>query len=172
MANSVEELLGMLYDMIEDGKSVPMHPDQCKIDRDHALDLLDEIRANFPVELGEAKKLVAAKEEYIAKANREAEAVRTQAQEQVKRLLNESEIIQQAKDVANDIVRKAQAQSDALRQAATSYCDDILQQTDEQVAELSSGLHQLRAKFRQLSGSVNQSREDRPQVYDAADDGL
>ncbi len=173
MANGVEELLGALYDMIEDGKSVPMHPEQCKIDRDRALDLLDEVRAQFPVELGEAQKLVAAREEYIATARREAETVKAQAQEQVKRLLNESEIVNQARDLSNEMVRKAQAQSDALKQAATSYCDDILKQTDDQVAQLSAGLQQLRIKFRQLAGSSAPTRNDgRPEVYDAANDGL
>lgn len=171
MASGVEELLGMLYDMIEDGKAVPMHAEQCKIDRDRALDLLDEIRAQFPVELGEAQKLVAAKEEYIAQAKQEADAVRTQAQEQVKRLLNDNEIVQQAKNVANDIVKKAQSQSDAIRQAATGYCEDILGKTDAAMTQAANQLRQAQAQFRQLSGAAQSTqRSDRPAIYDAEAD--
>ncbi|MCD8144631.1 MAG: hypothetical protein LUD79_04750 [Oscillospiraceae bacterium] len=173
MASGVEELLGMLYDMIEDGKSVPMHAEQCRIDRDRALDLLDEIRAQFPVELGEAQKLVATKEEYIASAKREADSVRTQAQEQVKRLLNENEIVQQAKDVANDIVKKAQETSKSLKQAANGYCEDILRQTDAAVSQASAQLRQAQAQFRKLSGSSDSGSGDgRAEIYDAENDDL
>ena len=172
MASGVEELLGMLYDMIEDGKSVPMHAEQCKIDRDRALDLMDEIRAQFPVELGEAQKLVAAKEEYIASAKHEADGIRAQAQDQVRRLLNENEIVQQARSLANDIVKQAQEQSRDLKRAATDYCAEILGKTDEAVSQASSQLRQAEAQFRQLSGAAGQSGEDRPAVYDAANDDL
>ena len=55
MASGVEELLDMLYELIDEAKSVPLSGDRCMLDRDKALDLLDEIRAQFPVELAEAR---------------------------------------------------------------------------------------------------------------------
>lgn len=157
MASGVEELLGMLYDMIEEGKPVPMHAEQCKIDRDRALDLLDEIRAQFPVELGEARKMVAARDEYIAGAKREADSLRAQAQEQVKRLLNENEIMQQARDAANSMVKKAQDQCRDLRQAANAYCEDLLKQTEESMSRAADELHQAQAQFRQLANAAANS---------------
>ena len=57
MASGVDELLDMLFQMIDEAKGVLMSPDKCTIERDKALDLLDEIRAQFPMELAEAKKL-------------------------------------------------------------------------------------------------------------------
>ena len=59
MASGVDELLDMLYQMIDEAKNVPLSSDKCMLDRDRALDLLDEIRAQFPMELTEAKKLMA-----------------------------------------------------------------------------------------------------------------
>jgi hypothetical protein len=154
MASGVEELLGMLYDMIEEGKPVAMHAEQCKIDRDRALDLLDEIRAQFPVELGEARKMVAAREEYISSAKREADALRTQAQEQVKRLLSENEVMQQARDAANSMVSHAQEQCRQLRGAANAYCENLLKETEESMSKAATELHQAQAKFRQLSAAA------------------
>ena len=61
MATGVEELVDMLFSMIDEAKSLPLSSDKCIIERDKALDLLDEIKAQFPVELGEAKKLLAAR---------------------------------------------------------------------------------------------------------------
>lgn len=55
MATGVEELLDMLYEMIEDAKNMPLSSDKCILERDKALDLLDEVRGQFPMELSEAK---------------------------------------------------------------------------------------------------------------------
>ena len=54
MATGVEELLDMLFEMIDEAKSMPLSSDKCILERDKALDLLDEIRAQFPMELAEA----------------------------------------------------------------------------------------------------------------------
>ena len=81
MATGVEELLDMLFEMIDEAKSMPLSSDKCILERDKALDLLDEIRAQFPMELAEAKKLIAARTEYIASAKREGELIRKQAED-------------------------------------------------------------------------------------------
>ena len=87
MATGVEELLEMLFNMIDDAKSMPLTSDKCIIERDKALDLLDEIREQFPMELSEARKLVAARAEYIASAKREGELIRKQAEDQARQIL-------------------------------------------------------------------------------------
>ena len=79
MASGVEELLDMLFDMVDEAKNVPLSSDKCMIERDRALDLIDDIRAQFPVELSEAKKLMASRADMIASAKREADAIRRQA---------------------------------------------------------------------------------------------
>ena len=66
MATGVEELLDMLYELIDEAKSVPLSNEKCIIERDKALDLLDDIKAQFPMELSEAKKLIAARAELDA----------------------------------------------------------------------------------------------------------
>lgn len=50
---------------------MPLSSDKCILNGDKALDLLlDEIRAQFPMELAEAKKPIAARTEYLASAKR------------------------------------------------------------------------------------------------------
>ena len=43
MATGVEELLDMLYELIDEAKGVPLSSEKCIIERDKALDLLDDI---------------------------------------------------------------------------------------------------------------------------------
>ena len=45
--NDVQHLLDMLYEMIDGAKNAPLTSDKCILNRDEALDLLDEIRAEY-----------------------------------------------------------------------------------------------------------------------------
>ena len=47
MNNNLEELIGSLYDLIQDAKSVPLSADKCILERDKVLDMLDEIIAQL-----------------------------------------------------------------------------------------------------------------------------
>ena len=71
MASGVEELLDMLFEMIDEAKNAPLSSDKCVIERDRALDLIDDIRSQFPMELGEARKVMAIRAETLAAAKRE-----------------------------------------------------------------------------------------------------
>ena len=72
MENDVQQLIDLLYDMIDNAKGVPLGNDKCIIERNRALDYLDEIRAQLPSELEEAKKVMAARSDMVASAKRMA----------------------------------------------------------------------------------------------------
>ena len=131
MATGVDELLDMLFEMIDEAKSLPLSSDKCIVERDKALDLLDEIRAQFPMELAEAKKLIAARTEYIASAKREAELIRKQAEDQAKQMLAQDELMAQAKQKGNEMIRTAEERSRELRRAANEYCEDVMRRVEE-----------------------------------------
>ena len=152
MATGVEGLRDMLFEIIDEAKSMPLSSDKCILERDEALDLLDEIRAQLPMELAEAKKLLAARTEYIASAKREGELIRKQAEDQAKQMVAEDEVLAQAKQKANAMMRTAEARSRDLRQAANDYCEDALRRTEEAVAEAYDEIKKSRARFRALAG--------------------
>ena len=144
MATGVEELLDMLFEMIDEAKSMPLSSDKCILERDKALDLLDEIRAQFPMELAEAKKLIAARTEYIASPKR--------AEEKARQMVSEDELLAQTKQKANELMRTAEERSRDLRKAANDYCEDALRRTEEAVAEAYDEIKKSRARFRALAG--------------------
>ncbi|OUN07638.1 hypothetical protein B5G43_04725 [Flavonifractor sp. An92] len=151
MASGVEELMDLLYQLIDEAKGVPLNSEKCIIERDKALDLLDEIRSQFPMELSEAKKLLASRTEYIASAKREAELIRKQADDRAKQILAEDELAAQAKQRSNEIIRQAEERSRELRRAANEYCEDALRRTEEAVAEAYDEIKKSRARFRAAS---------------------
>lgn len=152
MATGVEELLDMLYEMIEDAKNMPLSSDKCILERDKALDLLDEVRGQFPMELSEAKKLIAARTDYINSAKREAELIRKQAEEQARQMVSENELLAQTKQKANEMMRTAEERSRDLRKAANDYCEDALRRTEEAAAEAYDEIKKSRARFRAVAG--------------------
>ena len=167
MATGVDELLDMLFEMIDEAKSMPLSSDKCILERDKALDLLDEIRAQFPMELAEAKKLIAARTEYINSAKREGELIRKQAEDQAKQMVAEDEVLAQAKQKANEMLRTAEERIRELSKDANDYCEDALRRTEESVAEAYDEIKKSRARFRALAGAPAATGR---QPYDAATD--
>ena len=86
MASGVEELLDMLFEMIDEAKNAPLSSDKCIIERDRALDLIDDIRSQFPMELTEARKMMARRSanEYCEDALRRTEEAVAEAFEEIK----------------------------------------------------------------------------------------
>ena len=167
MASGVEELLDMLFEMVDEAKNMPLSNDKCVIERDRALDLIDDIRAQFPMELAEAKKLLAARTDYIASAKREGELIRKQAEDQAKQMVAQDEVLAQAKQKANEMMRTAEERSRDLRKAANDYCEDALRRTEEAVAEAYDEIKKSRARFRALAGGAAPAGR---QPYDAEAD--
>ncbi len=168
MASGVEELLDILYEMIDEAKSVPLSSEKCMIERDRALDLLDDIRAQFPMELKEAKKLLENRNEYIAAAKREADAMKKQAEDEARQMVAEDQLLNQARQKSSEMIRVAEERSRELRRAANEYCEDALRRTEEAVAEAFEEIKQSRIRFRAAAGTAQ--NENKNKVYDAAAD--
>ena len=170
MATSVEELLDLLYEMIDEAKSVPLSSDKCMLERERALDILDDARAQFPMELKEAKKLLANRTEYINSAKREAEAIKKQAAEEAKQIVAEDQLLAQARQKSSEMIRVAEERGRELRRAANEYCEDALRRTEEAVVEAYDEIKKSRARFRAAAGTGGASapQSGRPQMYDAA----
>lgn len=171
MASGVEELLDMLFEMIDEAKNAPLSSDKCVIERDRALDLIDDIRSQFPMELGEARKMMANRAEVVASAKREADAIRKAAEDKARQLLSEDTITLQAKQRANEMVQQAEERSRELKRSANEYCEDALRRTEEAVAEAYDEIKKSRARFRAAAGVASSiaSSGSRP-MYDAAAD--
>ena len=176
MASGVEELLDMLFEMVDEAKNMPLSSDKCVLERDRALDLIDDIRAQFPVELGEAKKLVASRNDYIAAAKREAEVIRKQAEAEAQRMLAEESVLNQAKQRSAELMRQAEERSRELKRSANEYCEDTLRRMEEAVADAYDEVKRSRAKFRSALGADHGGPAPRSQsaprraMYDAEAD--
>jgi len=153
MSSRIPELLEMLHAMISEAWGLPLGAEKCVIERDKALDLLDEIRAAFPTEIAEAKRLLDARTDFINNAKREAEAIRRTAEERARQLIDEQEVSRIARAKSNEMISHAESSTTELRRVANEYVDDAMQRTEEALATALGEIRESRAKFRQAARS-------------------
>ena len=141
-----EDIIGALYDMVQDARSMPLAADKCILERDKVLDMLDEIIAQLPAELKQSRTIVESRNELISQARREAQMVTKEA------------IYVEAKKRSEELVGQTQAKIEQLRKAGNAYMDDSLRQTEEVVSKALAEIRETRMKFRTVTEAQQQRK--------------
>ena len=131
-----EDIIGALYDMVQDARSMPLAADKCILERDKVLDMLDEIIAQLPAELKQSRTIVESRNELISQARREAENIVRQAQEQSKQMVTKEAIYAEAKKRSEELVG----------------------QTEEVVSKALAEIRETRMKFRTVTEAQQQRK--------------
>ena len=160
----VQRLLDMLYGMVDEAKSAAFSSEKCIINRDEALDLLDEIRGKLPLELKKAQELLRARDEFVANAKKEAESMLRQAELDAKTIVSESETLQQARQKASEITRRAEERSKELYHVANTYTEDALRRTEEAIQAALDEVKESRIRFRAASAEKMQAQQQEQQA--------
>ena len=156
---NVQKLLDMLFGMIDEAKGATFSSEKCVINRDEALDLLDEIRNKLPGELTKAQELMKSKEQYVDKA--EAKRMLEKAQEDAKTIVSESETIQRAQRRSSEIIRQAEDRSRQLYQVANTYTEDALRRTEEAIQAALDEVRESRVRYRSASAEQMQACQEK-----------
>ena len=155
---NTEDIIGALYDLVQDARSMPLAADKCILERDKVLDMLDEIIAQLPSELKQSRTIVESRNELISQARREAELIMRQAQEQAKQMITKEAIYAESKRRAEELVAQTQERVNALKKAGNDYMDDSLRKTEEVIAEALANVRDTRMKFRAVTDSQEQRK--------------
>ena len=158
---NVQKLLDMLFGMIDEAKGATFSSEKCVINRDEALDLLDEIRNKLPGELTKAQELMKSKEQYVDKANHEVRRMLEKAQEDAKTIVSESETIQRAQRRSSEIIRQAEDRSRQLYQVANTYTEDALRRTEEAIQAALDEVRESRVRYRSASAEQMQACQEK-----------
>ena len=157
---NTEDIIGALYDMVQDARSMPLSADKCILERDKVLDMLDEIIAQLPGELKQARTIVESRNELVSQARREADVIIKEAQSKVDQLITKEAIYVEAKKRSEELVSQTQNRINQLRKAANEYMDESLRQTEEVIANALNEVRDTRMKFR----AVTEAQEQRKNV--------
>lgn len=163
--SDVETLLHRLSDIIGNARPMPLSA-SVMVNRDELLELVDEALGRLPVELREARWLLKEREEFLAKAQREADDILDAARVQAERMVQRTEVVRTAQHTARSLVDEAEAEARRLRHEAEDYCDQKLAQFE---IVLDRTIKTVQAGRSRLSVAVD--REEAPAAPAPDDDG-
>lgn len=157
-SNNVEDIIGSLYDMVQDARAMPLAADKCILERDRVLDLLDEIIAQLPGEIKQSRTIVESRNELINQARREAEGILRQAQEKTKQMVTKEAVYAEAKKQSEEMIVQAQTRINQIKKAGNEYMDDALRRTEETISQALNEVRETRIKFRTVTEAQEQRK--------------
>lgn len=120
-----EELILQVRDHIEAARSVPMSA-SVMVNRDELIGILEDAVAALPEEIRQARWLLKERDEFLAKARREAEDIIDAGRQQAQRMVEKTEVVREANLHSRRIVDDAEKTSRDLKHEAEDYIDQKL----------------------------------------------
>ena len=152
---SIEQILNEMDEVLDKSWGLPLSGGKTVVETEKLRDMIDDIRINLPMEIKQAKAVVADRAEILAQAQKEGEAIIRKAEERSKTLIAQEEVTKAAQARAADILSQAQIKSREIRQAAYDFSDEVLRGAEESVAK---ALGEVRNTRQVLRGNSRQGR--------------
>ncbi|HEX2026028.1 MAG TPA: ATPase [Actinomycetota bacterium] len=159
MAGRIQQL----EEMITEAKAMPLST-SVLINREEALELIQEMRASLPEEVKQARWVVKDREQLLTKARKDAEGIIQQALEEQHRLTSQEEVVKASAREAERLLDEARGEARQIRHEAEDYMDQKLAafeatitRTLEQIAEIRTVQEQQMARIEeQLTKTLEQ----------------
>jgi len=132
-------LVERLESLIANGRPLPLTRNAI-VDRDAALNLIDELRVAVPEEVRAAKRINSEGERIIEKAQEEAERIVARAQEQAAFLIGERGLTDAAEAEGRRIVADAEDEAAQVRHGADEYAAGVLVALEAEVTRSLRGI--------------------------------
>ena len=143
---SVGELQDMVDDLVahlHEAKTMPLSS-SVLVDRAQFLVMLERLRSELPDELRAARWMVREREAFIARTNEKAQNIIDKAKSEALRLVSESNIVAEAVEEANILVRRAEGEARRLRLEAEDDIERGLERVENLLSELLGKVHYSR----------------------------
>jgi cell division septum initiation protein DivIVA len=144
-------LIDRMEEVIDHGRNVPM-TQQRMVDTDKLYELIDEIRAQYPDELKQARWIVKERQEMLEEAEKEANRILEEARERAQALAAEQEVVRLAEQQAAEILDDARSREREIRLGAEDYADEMLANLEANLGKLLTAVQRGRDR---LQGRVN-----------------
>jgi cell division septum initiation protein DivIVA len=144
-------LIDRMEEVIDHGRNVPM-TQQRMVDTDKLYELIDEIRAQYPDELKQARWIVKERQEMLEEAEKEANRILEEARERAQALASEQEVVRLAEQQAAEILDDARSREREIRLGAEDYADEMLANLEANLGKLLTAVQRGRDR---LQGRVN-----------------
>lgn len=177
---TIEQLLSSIAALVGDARGSLFGQDRCMVDRDQLLSLVDTLQSQLPKEIEEAQTIIDncnalktnAKKE-AAETRKEADRVLHEAEERAAKLIDETTIVELAKQREQEILQETETQRLQLISGAVQYADRIMEDAERTVKEilgtLNAGVAALQTKCQEdMTAAVGKITEARTALQSAS----
>jgi hypothetical protein len=151
-SSDILDIVDELIVHVHEAKGMPLSS-TALVDREMILGMLEQLRAGLPDELRAARWMVREREAFIARTNEKAREIVGNARTEADELVGDSNIVAEAVEEANILVRRAEGDARRLRLEAEDYIEKSLQKVEHlltgivsQIQSARDELHQARPK--------------------------
>jgi hypothetical protein len=159
-----------LESLIASGKPLPLTHNAI-IDREAALNLIDELRVAVPEEVRAAKRINSEGERIIEKAQEEADRIVARAQEQAAFLIEDRGLTEAAEAEGRQIIAAAGEDAAGIRRGADDYAAGVLAALEAEVARTLHSIERGIAMLDERRGVSAEPGEAQAFASDDVDDG-
>lgn len=145
------DILDIVDDLIvylHEAKAMPLSSNVL-VDREAFLDRLERLRAILPDELRAARWMVREREAFIARTNEKAREIVDKARTEADELVSDSNIVAEAVEEANILVRRAEGEVRRLRLETEDEIEKKLQRVEGLLVGVMGQVHQARDELHQ-----------------------
>lgn len=122
--DSIERLSSAIT-MVEEARSVPLSA-SCVVHRSELLEILDEARNSLPQDFAKAQNVLSARDAIVEEGRQSAEQLVVMAREEVARMVEQTAIVQAARDESQRVLDEARSMAERERQEVENYIDSRL----------------------------------------------
>jgi len=120
-----EAVLRRVIEIVNNARTMPMS-NTIRLTKDEVQELLEEALDRLPEDLKRARWMLKEREEFLAKTQRDADAILEAARVRAERMVQRTEIVREAAHTAQKLVDDAHDEASRLRLEAEDYCDQKL----------------------------------------------
>ena len=143
----VLRLLDEIEEILDNASTIPFS-NKVMVDADELFEIIREIRIKLPDEIKQASWIKEERQRILAEAQKDADTMLNEAELKLKELVDQNEITKKAKELAEEIITKAQNNAKEIRLGALEYADNILYETQQNLKKLIETLNQNRQELR------------------------
>jgi predicted nucleic acid-binding Zn-ribbon protein len=144
-----------LEELIMEAKSMPLST-SVLINREEALELIQEMRASLPEEIKQARWVVKDREQLLTKARKDAEGVIQQALEEQHRMASQEEVVKTSIREAERVLDEARSDARQIRHEAEDYMDQKLAAFEATITKTLEQLAEIREAQEQQASRIEQ----------------
>ncbi len=151
-------LIDRIEELVDNGRAVPLTGSKM-VDPEKVYEIIDEIRAQFPDELKQARWIVKERQEMLEEAEKEANRILEEARDRAQAIASEQEIVKLAEQQAAAIMDDARTKEREIRLGAEDYADEMLANLEVNLGKLLTAVQRGRDRLQGKVGGPGGPRQ-------------